>query len=61
MTSVRPVPATLAASDWLVVIISTLSFILTRSRGEYLRVVGVHSDGRIDRDIYLVCYPFQTL
>ena len=42
---VRPVLATLAASDWSVVIISTLSFSLTRSRGEYLRVVGIHSDG----------------
>ena len=26
---------------WLVVIISNLSFSLTRSRGEYLRVVGI--------------------
>ena len=31
--------------DWSVVIISTLSFPLTRSRGEYLRVVGIQSDG----------------
>ena len=30
-----------AASDWLVVIISTLPFSVTRSRGEYLRVVGI--------------------
>ena len=34
---------------------------LTGSRGEYLRVVGIHSDGRIDRDISLVCYPFQII
>ena len=26
-------------------IISTLPFLLTGSRGEYLRVVGIHSDG----------------
>ena len=38
-------PATLAASDWSVIIISTLPFSLTGSRGEYLRVVGIHSDG----------------
>ena len=30
-----------AASDWSVVIISTLPFSLTWSRGEYLRVVGI--------------------
>ena len=30
-----------AASDWSVVIISTLPFSVTRSRGEYLRVVGI--------------------
>ena len=30
-----------AASDWSVVIISNLPFSLTRSRGEYLRVVGI--------------------
>ena len=34
---------------------------LTGSRGEYLRVVGIHSDGWIDRDISLVCYPFQEI
>ena len=32
-------------SDWSIVIISTLPNSLTRSRGEYLRVVGIHSDG----------------
>ena len=42
--NVRPVAETLAASDWLVVLISTLPFSLTGSRGEYLRVVGIHSD-----------------
>ena len=30
-----------AASDWSVVIISTLPFSLTGSRGEYLMVVGI--------------------
>ena len=30
-----------AASDWSVVIISALPFSVTRSRGEYLRVVGI--------------------
>ena len=34
-----------AAPDWSIVIISTLPNSLTRSRGEYLRVVGIHSDG----------------
>ena len=32
-------------SDWSIVIISTLPNSLTGSRGEYLRVVGIHSDG----------------
>ena len=32
-------------SDWLIVITSILPHLLTRSRGEYLRVVGIHSDG----------------
>ena len=32
-------------SDWLIVIISTLPNSLTRSRGEYFRIVGIHSDG----------------
>ena len=40
-----PVQESLAASDWSVVIISTPPFSLTGSRGEYLRVVGIHSDG----------------
>ena len=31
-------------SDWPIVIISTLPNSLTKSRGEYLRVVGMHSD-----------------
>ena len=31
----------IAASDWSVVIILNLPFSLTRSRGEYLRVVGI--------------------
>ena len=35
------VPASLAASDWSIVIISTLPFSLTWSRGEYIRVVGI--------------------
>ena len=43
--NVRPVQEILAASDWSVVIISTLPFSLTGSRGEYLRVVGIHCDG----------------
>ena len=34
---------------------------LTRSRGEYLRVVGIHSDGWKEREIYLVCSPFQII
>ena len=34
-----------AASDWSIVIISTLPPSLTGSRGEYFRVVGIHSDG----------------
>ena len=33
MENVRTVPATLTASDWSVVIISTLPFLLTGSRG----------------------------
>ena len=33
------------ASNWSVVIISTLPNSLTGSRGEYLRPVGIHSDG----------------
>ena len=32
-------------SDWSIVIISILPHSLTRSRGEYFRVVGIHSDG----------------
>ena len=39
--------------------ISTLLHILTMSRGEYLRVVGIHSDGWVDREISLVCFPGQ--
>ena len=31
----------MAASDWSIVIISTLPFPLTGSRGEYFRVVGI--------------------
>ena len=34
-----------AASDWSNAIILTAAFSLTGSRGEYLRVVGIHSDG----------------
>ena len=34
--------------------------LLTGSRGEYLRVVGIHTDGWIHRDISLVCFPFQN-
>ena len=34
-----------AASDWSIVIISTLPNSLTGSRGEYFRVVGIYSDG----------------
>ena len=36
------------------VIIPTLPNSLTGSRGEYLRVVGIHSDGRIDKEISIV-------
>ena len=43
--NVRPVSESLAPCDWSVVIISTLRFSLTGSRGEYLRVVGIYSDG----------------
>ena len=32
-------------SDWSIVKISILPHSLTRSRGQYLRVVGIHSDG----------------
>ena len=34
-----------AASDWPNGIISTAPFLLTGNRGEYLGVVGIHSDG----------------
>ena len=34
-----------AASDWSIVIISTLPPSLNVSRGEYFRVVGIQSDG----------------
>ena len=34
---------------------------LTGTRGGYLRVVGIHSDGWIDRDISLVYYQFQNI
>ena len=34
--------------------------LLTGSRDEYLRVVGIHNDGWIERDISLVCFPFQN-
>ena len=47
-----------AASDWSIVIISTLPPSLTRSRGECLRVVGIHSDGFIEREISIVYNPF---
>ena len=43
--NVRQVSESLAPCDWSVVIISTLRFLLTGSRGEYLRVVGIYSDG----------------
>ena len=33
------------ASEWPNGIISTAPFSLTRSRGEYLKVVGIHSEG----------------
>ena len=33
------------AFHWSIVIISTLPNALTRGRGEYFRVVGIHSDG----------------
>ena len=39
--NVRPAAGTLAVSDRSCVIISTLPFSLTRSRGENLRVVGI--------------------
>ena len=41
-----------AASDWSTGILTTAPFSLTRSRGEYLRVVGIHS--RIYREIFIV-------
>ena len=48
------------ASDWSIVIISTLPNSLTKSRvSEYFRVVGIHSDGSIHREISVVCYPVQ--
>ena len=34
-----------AASDWPNGILSTAPFLLTGNRGEYLRIVGIHSDG----------------
>ena len=34
---------------------------LTGSMGEYLRVVGIHSDHSIYRDISLVYYQFQNI
>ena len=59
---VRPLPNLRflrEVSDWSIVIISTPPNSLTGSRGEYLRVVGIHSDGWIEREISLVDYPFQ--
>ena len=49
-TQISALPTQISAlltqiSDWSVVIIPTLPFSLTGSRGEYLRVVGIHSDG----------------
>ena len=43
--------------------LSTLDLppLLTGSRGEYLRVVGIHSDAGIDREISLVYCPFQMI
>ena len=41
--------------------ISTAPFSLTGNRGKYLRVVGIHSDGSIDREISLVCFQFQNV
>ena len=43
--NVPQVQETVAASAWSVVIISTLTFSLTGRRGEYIRFVGIHSDG----------------
>ena len=45
---VRPLPNLRflrEVSDWSIVIMSTLPNSLTGSRGEYLRVVVIHSDG----------------
>ena len=50
-----------SASDWPNGIISTAPFLLTGNRGEYLKVFGIHSDGRIDREISLVCFQFQNV
>ena len=33
---------------------------MTGNKGKYFRVVGIHSDGRINREISLVCYLFQN-
>ena len=47
-----------AASDWSVVIISTLHCSLTGSRDECLRVVGILEMVEYI-GIHIVCYPFQ--
>ena len=49
-----------AASHWPIGIISTTPFSWTGNRGKYSRVVGIYSDGCIDREISIVCYPFQN-
>ena len=41
-------------------LISTLFLLLTGNRGEYLRIVGNHNDVSIDREISIVCFPFQN-
>ena len=41
-------------------IILNQHLLLTGNRGEYLRVLRIKNDGRIDRKISLVCSPFQS-
>ena len=45
----KPIPEVSSRVLWRLIgqtsAVSTLSFLLTGSRGEYLRVVGIHRDG----------------
>ena len=40
-------------------IITAIGPLLTWNRGEYLRVLEIHSHGSIDREISLACYPLK--